>query len=127
MVSEKLAPIGKSGMNEMSVQPEPPAETKTKQPFQFSIFSLMVVTAVVAGFFALGTQAPKEVVVITISVLAYLLIIFLHLRYNTRMSDEGDKKSTGPRWIMYICLLWLAFFLIYLNREGLYLLAWWLW
>lgn len=36
-------------------EPEPPEQPR---PFQFSIRSLMIFTAAVAGFFALATQAP---------------------------------------------------------------------
>jgi len=40
---------------------EPEGNTKTKSPFQFSIKSLIILTAAVAVFFALARLAPAEV------------------------------------------------------------------
>jgi len=51
---------------------EVPADTESKRPFQFSIRSMMIVTAVIGSFFALATQAP---LLIAFGYLLFLLIV----------------------------------------------------
>lgn len=51
---------------------EPPAETETKQPMQFSIRTLVFLTTAVAGFLAVGTQLS---IALACGCLCILLII----------------------------------------------------
>jgi len=89
---------------------EPPVDTETKSPFQYSILQLMILTAAVAGVLAIGTQATRAGILAVVAfVLAFTfystVILSLNLFLITLPQIESIKKIF---WGAFIILLGLC-------------------
>jgi len=89
-------------MNEPETREQP-------RPFQFTIGSLMILTAAVAGFFALATQAPLEVTLLVLAAFPHIFLLILSLR--------NQKYRKGITAINYSLINCCAFPAIMFNSN----------